>query len=167
MRPARLVRKRVSVGVLMTRMLKRATELFAEGLTVREVAATLRISKGEAGRLRLRALADGILSPEDGPEFEQSTNYCRRFLGFKRQEPCTALSHCPACCANLGWDSQQRPRVCSLVFEAARIVASVGAQTTLGSASALRTALTRLAPSALREATPGQILISPRVLTNA
>ena len=44
-------------------------------------------------------------------------------------------------------------------------MASVGAQTTLGSASALRTALTRLAPSALREATPGQILISPRVLT--
>jgi putative DNA primase/helicase len=49
-------------------MLKRATELFAEGLTVRQVAATLRISKSEAGRLRLRALADGILSPEDGPE---------------------------------------------------------------------------------------------------
>jgi hypothetical protein len=51
-----------------TPMLKRATELFAEGLTVREVAATLRISKSEAGRLRLRALADGILPPEDGPE---------------------------------------------------------------------------------------------------
>ena len=49
-------------------MLKRAIELFAEGLTVREVATTLRISKSEAGRLRLRALADGILSPEDGPE---------------------------------------------------------------------------------------------------
>jgi orotate phosphoribosyltransferase-like protein len=49
-------------------LLKRATELFAEGLTVREVAATLRISKSEAGRLRLRAFADGILSPEDGPE---------------------------------------------------------------------------------------------------
>ena len=53
---------------LTPRMLKRATELFAEGLTVREVAATLRISKSEAGRLRLRALADGILSPEDRPE---------------------------------------------------------------------------------------------------
>ena len=51
-------------------MLKRATELFAEGLTVREVAATLRISKSEAGRLRLRALADGILSPEDGSELK-------------------------------------------------------------------------------------------------
>lgn len=51
-------------------MLKRATELFAEGLTVREVATTLRISKSEAGRLRLRALADGILSPEDGSELK-------------------------------------------------------------------------------------------------
>ena len=59
--PARLVGKR---GIrwcsceLTPPMLKRATELFAEGLTVREVAATLRISKSEAGRLRLRALAD-------------------------------------------------------------------------------------------------------------
>ena len=51
-------------------MLKRVTELFVEGLTVREVAATLRISKSEAGRLRLRALADGILSPEDGSELK-------------------------------------------------------------------------------------------------
>jgi putative DNA primase/helicase len=48
-------------------MLKRATELFAEGLTVREVATALRISKSEAGRLRLQALADGILSPEVVP----------------------------------------------------------------------------------------------------
>jgi hypothetical protein len=52
-------------------MLKRATELFAEGLTVREVATTLRISKSEAGRLRLRASADRILSPEDGPELNR------------------------------------------------------------------------------------------------
>jgi putative DNA primase/helicase len=52
-------------------ILKRAIELFAEGLTVREVAATLRISKSEAGWLRLRALADGILSPEDGPELNR------------------------------------------------------------------------------------------------
>ena len=49
-------------------MLKRATELFAEALTVREVAATLRISKSEAGRLRLRALAEEDLSLEDGRE---------------------------------------------------------------------------------------------------
>jgi putative DNA primase/helicase len=46
-------------------ILKRATELFADGLTVREVAAILRVSKSEAGRLRLRALANGLLSSED------------------------------------------------------------------------------------------------------
>ena len=46
-------------------ILKRATELFADGLTVREVAAILRVSKSEAGRLRLRALADGLLAPSE------------------------------------------------------------------------------------------------------
>jgi putative DNA primase/helicase len=43
-------------------MLKQAAELFSEGMTVREVAAALRISKSEAGRLRIRALEDGLLS---------------------------------------------------------------------------------------------------------
>jgi hypothetical protein len=43
-------------------MLIRAAELFGEGLTVREVATTLRISKSEAGRLRIRAAEDGLLS---------------------------------------------------------------------------------------------------------
>jgi putative DNA primase/helicase len=43
-------------------LLMQAAELFADGLTVREVAASLRISKSEAGRLRLRALAEGVLS---------------------------------------------------------------------------------------------------------
>ena len=42
-------------------VLKQAAQLFKDGLTVREVAATLRISKTEAGRLRLRAVADGLL----------------------------------------------------------------------------------------------------------
>jgi hypothetical protein len=37
-------------------ILKQAAELFEDGLTVREVAATLKISKSEAGRLRLRYL---------------------------------------------------------------------------------------------------------------
>jgi putative DNA primase/helicase len=37
-------------------LLMQAAELFGEGMTVREVASTLRISKSEAGRLRLRAL---------------------------------------------------------------------------------------------------------------
>jgi hypothetical protein len=43
-------------------LLLQAAELFADGLTVREVATTLRISKSEAGRLRLRALAEGLVS---------------------------------------------------------------------------------------------------------
>ena len=38
--------------------LQRAAELFEAGLTVREVAANLRISKSEAGRLRLQAIGD-------------------------------------------------------------------------------------------------------------
>jgi hypothetical protein len=45
-----------------------ASELFADRCTVREVAAILRISKSEAGRLRLRALAEGLLTPEHGTE---------------------------------------------------------------------------------------------------
>ena len=47
---------------LKSPMLMRAAELFADGLTVREVAASLRISKSEAGRLRIRAIEDGLLS---------------------------------------------------------------------------------------------------------
>jgi putative DNA primase/helicase len=42
---------------------KQAVELFQEGLTVREVAAQLHISKTESGRLRLRALAEGLVVP--------------------------------------------------------------------------------------------------------
>jgi putative DNA primase/helicase len=51
-------------------MLMRAAELFGEGLTVREVAATLHISKSEAGRLRIRALQDGLLSPAGDAHFD-------------------------------------------------------------------------------------------------
>jgi len=40
---------------------KQAAQLFKDGLSVREVAAMLRISKTETGRLRLRAVADGLL----------------------------------------------------------------------------------------------------------
>jgi putative DNA primase/helicase len=43
---------------------KQAVELFQEGYTVREVAAHLCISKTESGRLRLRALAEGLVVPE-------------------------------------------------------------------------------------------------------
>jgi putative DNA primase/helicase len=45
-------------------LLMQAAELFEEGMTVREIASALRISKSEAGRLRLRALADGLLVAE-------------------------------------------------------------------------------------------------------
>ena len=37
-------------------LLTQAAELFADGLTVREVASTLRISKSEAGRLRISSV---------------------------------------------------------------------------------------------------------------
>jgi len=54
----------LSVGHHRTKppLLLQAAELFGDGLTVREVAATLRISKSEAGRLRLRALAERLVS---------------------------------------------------------------------------------------------------------
>jgi putative DNA primase/helicase len=45
-------------------LLMQAAELFGDGLTVREVASALRIGKSEAGRLRLRALAEGLVSGE-------------------------------------------------------------------------------------------------------
>jgi putative DNA primase/helicase len=58
---------------LIPPILKRAAALFAEGLTVREVAATLRISKTEAGRLRARALDDGLLASDEGRGGLQAT----------------------------------------------------------------------------------------------
>ena len=54
-------RIRWSSSDLRPPMLMRAAELFGEGLTVREVATTLRISKSEAGRLRIRAVEDTLL----------------------------------------------------------------------------------------------------------
>jgi putative DNA primase/helicase len=50
------------------RLLNQAAELFADGLTVREVAATLRISKSEAGRLRIQAFNDGLFTSDKSPE---------------------------------------------------------------------------------------------------
>jgi putative DNA primase/helicase len=47
---------------------KRAIELFQDRSTVREVAAVLQISKTEAGRLRLRALDEGLLATGNGTE---------------------------------------------------------------------------------------------------
>lgn len=43
-------------------MLKQAAELYDQGLSVRQVAASLRISKSEAGRLRLKVLDDGLVA---------------------------------------------------------------------------------------------------------
>ena len=63
-------RIRWSFSDLRPPMLMRAAELFGDGLTVREVAAALRISKSEAGRLRIRAAEDGLLSTADEADFE-------------------------------------------------------------------------------------------------
>ena len=46
-------------------MFKQATEMFQRGLSVRQVAAALRISKTEAGRLRLRASDAGLIVSKD------------------------------------------------------------------------------------------------------
>jgi len=50
-------------------LLMQAAELFGDGMTVREVAGALRISKSEAGRLRQRATADGLLSADESATF--------------------------------------------------------------------------------------------------
>jgi hypothetical protein len=63
-------RIRWSSSDLRPPLLMRAAELFAEGLKVREVAATLRISKSEAGRLRSRAIEDGLLSAASNADFD-------------------------------------------------------------------------------------------------
>jgi hypothetical protein len=73
-------------------MLKQAAELFSEGMTVREVAAALRISKSEAGRLRLRALTDGILVPDDGSDTNEAGPTINNSVGQVR-----ALFGLPAC----------------------------------------------------------------------
>jgi putative DNA primase/helicase len=51
-------------------VLHRAAELFRDGHTVRQVADLLGVSRSEAGRLRLRAAADGILGVVDEDEGE-------------------------------------------------------------------------------------------------
>ena len=53
-------------------LLEQAIELFKDGLTVREVASTLRISKSEAGRLRLRAVADGFVGVDGSSSVEMA-----------------------------------------------------------------------------------------------
>jgi putative DNA primase/helicase len=50
---------RWSAHTLRPPLLQQAAGLFEDGMSVREVAAMLRISKTEAGRMRLRLVADG------------------------------------------------------------------------------------------------------------
>ena len=52
-------------------VLNRAAELFRDGHTVRQVADLLGVSRSEAGRLRLRATADGILGAVGEGESEE------------------------------------------------------------------------------------------------
>jgi putative DNA primase/helicase len=52
-------------------VLNRAAELFRDGRTVRQVADLLGVSRSEAGRLRLRAAADGILGAVGEGESEE------------------------------------------------------------------------------------------------
>ena len=47
-------------------LLHQAAALFQAGMSVREVAATLDISRSEAGRLRLTAIAEGLFVPGQG-----------------------------------------------------------------------------------------------------
>jgi putative DNA primase/helicase len=53
-------------------MLMQAAELFGQGMSVREVATALRISKSEAGRLRLRALMEGLLLSDDASDTNEA-----------------------------------------------------------------------------------------------
>jgi putative DNA primase/helicase len=59
---------RWSANSLSPPIFKKAAELFQEGLTVRAVAAVLHISKTEAGRLRLRALDEGLFVTGNGDD---------------------------------------------------------------------------------------------------
>jgi putative DNA primase/helicase len=54
-------------------VLHQAADLFAAGLSVRQVATQLGISRSEAGRLRLAAVADGLFlgAAEDGSEDDE------------------------------------------------------------------------------------------------
>jgi putative DNA primase/helicase len=61
-------------------VLCQAAELFRDGHTVRQVAVLLGLSRSEAGRLRLRAAADGILGTvEEGESEEVETPVEGRF----------------------------------------------------------------------------------------
>jgi putative DNA primase/helicase len=54
-----------SAHALRPPILKQAVQLYGQGLSVRQVAASLGISKSEAGRLRLKALDGGLIVDGD------------------------------------------------------------------------------------------------------
>jgi putative DNA primase/helicase len=64
---------RWSAHSLRPPIFKHAAELYEQGLTVRQVAATLGISKTEAGRLRLKVSNGGLLAGGDEPA-DRTTN---------------------------------------------------------------------------------------------
>jgi hypothetical protein len=68
-------------------LLMQAAELFSKGMTVREVAVALRISKSEAGRLRLQALTDGILSSPGAEGLEVSVQLSSREWKIRESPP--------------------------------------------------------------------------------
>ncbi len=73
---------------LVPPMLTRAAALFADKHTVREVAAILRVSRSVAGRLRQRAVEEGLLEAGDGDEYEVSADSgATRNLGIVRLVP--------------------------------------------------------------------------------
>jgi hypothetical protein len=57
-------------------ILKQAAELYEEGLSVRQVAAALRVSKTEAGRLRLRASDARLIVSKDDTAAGATNGHC-------------------------------------------------------------------------------------------
>jgi hypothetical protein len=66
--PDNLIEK--SIVLIKPPVLYRAAELFRDGHTVRQVADLLGVSRSEAGRLRLKAAADGIVGAVGEDESE-------------------------------------------------------------------------------------------------
>jgi putative DNA primase/helicase len=74
---------------LLPPMLTRAAALFADEHTVREVAAILRVSRSVAGRLRQRAVEEGLLAAENGADQGEMSadNGSTQHLGTVRLVP--------------------------------------------------------------------------------
>jgi putative DNA primase/helicase len=66
-------------------LLMQAAELFSDGMTVREVARVLHVSKSEAGRLRLRTLGDGLARGSGGIS-QNSAEMCGRAVECENKQ---------------------------------------------------------------------------------